>query len=315
MPTMPKRFYKYMSLDVIRLFVITTIILVVVIAFGAAIKPLSSEQLLTGWDTVKYLFLAIVPMLQFAIPFAAAFATTIVLHRLSQDNEIKAMALSGQSYVKLLAPIAIFGLTLTLTLVILTQLIIPRFVGMMANAMTADLPRMLTNSIKQHTPFIQGDLVIWAEDIYLETYEDEERMVLDQVAVSKRDQSGNSSMYLTAAAALIDVQRTPDGTSLFIVTRDAAQWTRDEDGSGILRGARKSRLTHGIDLPSMAQQRPSMLTIFELIQLKEDPNNYPPVDIASSQLHSELLKNEFTEKLEQSFEENQTHLVAIGNRQ
>ena len=187
---MPKRFYKYLIIDVLKQFMITATILVVVIAFGAAIKPLSSDQLLSGWDTVKYLLLALVPMLQFAIPFAAAFATTIVLHRMSGDNEIIAIALSGQSYVKILAPIILFGAVLSLSLVLLTQLIIPKFVGMMASAMTADLPRMLARSIKQHTPFIQGDLVIWAEDIYLDPDNNEERMVLDHVAVAKRDRSG-----------------------------------------------------------------------------------------------------------------------------
>ena len=101
---MPWRFYRYMLFDVLRQFAIAAVILVIVIAFGAAIKPLSSDSLLTGWDTMKYLFLAIIPMLQFAIPFAGAFAVTISLHRMAQDNEFIAMAVSGQSYIRLLAP-------------------------------------------------------------------------------------------------------------------------------------------------------------------------------------------------------------------
>ena len=109
---MPWRFYRYMLVDVLRQFAITAVILVVVIAFGATIKPLSNGGLLTGWDTLKYLALAIVPMLQFALPFAAAFAATICLHRMAQDNEIIAMSVSGQSYTKLLAPMAFLGVYL-----------------------------------------------------------------------------------------------------------------------------------------------------------------------------------------------------------
>ena len=315
--TMPKRFYKYMVIDVLKQFMITVVILVAVIAFGAAIKPMSSEQLLSGWDTLKYLFLVMVPMLQFAIPIAAAFATTLVLHRLSQDNEIKAMALSGQSYVKLLAPIAAFGLTLTLTLVVLTQLIIPHFVGLMARSMTADLPRLLASSIKQHTPFIQGDLVIWAEDIYLDTQEEDERMVLDHVAVAKRNKTGQSEMYLTAAAALVDVHRENDETSLFITTRDVAQWTKEENGAGILRGARKSSLTHGIELPSIASQRPSALSMFELFQLNKNPRKYPPVERASKLLQADFVKQAFLQKIRQEFQRNKKLVLktATGGRE
>ena len=76
-------------------------------------------------------------------------------------------------------------------------------------------------------------------------------------------------MYLTASAALVDVQRKDTQTSLYVMTIDAAQWTRGEDGAGILRGARKSNLTHGIELPSIAHQRPSALTVNELLRLEK----------------------------------------------
>ncbi len=297
MPLIPKRFYTYLILDVLKQFAITALILVVVIAFGAAIKPLSSDQLLSGWDTVKYLLLALVPMLQFAIPFSAAFATTLVLHRMSQDNEIVAIALSGQSYVRILSPVIAFGVCLTVTLVILTQLVIPRFVGMMASAMTADLPRLLTQSIKQHTPFVQGDLVIWAEDIYLDQDNQDERMVLEHVAVAKRDQRGEAEMYLTASAALVDVERVDTASSMYVMAKDATQWTRGEGNAGILRGAKKTKLNQGIELPSIAHARPSSLTMFELFALKGNERRFPEVNQAASSLQTALQKQSILETM------------------
>lgn len=297
MPLLPKRFYTYLILDVLKQFAITALILVVVIAFGAAIKPLSSDQLLSGLDTVKYLFLALVPMLQFAIPFSAAFATTLVLHRMSQDNEIIAISLSGQSYARILSPIIAFGVCLTLTLVVLTQFIIPRFVGMMANAMTADLPRLLTQSIKQHTPFVQGDLVIWAEDIYLDEDNQDERMVLEHVAVAKRDYRGEAEMYLTASAALVDVERVDTASSMYVMAKDATQWTRGEGNAGILRGAKKTNLNQGIELPSIAHARPSSLTMFELIALKRDERKFPEVNQAALNLQTALQKQAILETM------------------
>ncbi len=304
MPLIPKRFYSYLILDVLKQFGITAMILVVVIAFGAAIKPLSSDQLLSGWDTVKYLLLAIVPMLQFAIPFSAAFATTLVLHRMSQDNEITAIALSGQSYVRILSPVIAFGVCLTITLVVLTQLVIPKFVGMMATAMTADLPKLLTQSIKQHTPFVQGDLVIWAEDIYLDQDNADDRMVLEHVAVAKRDKSGEAEMYLTASAALVDVERVDSSSSLYVMAKDATQWTRGEGNAGVLRGAKKTNVMQGIELPSIAHARPSSLSMFELLALTENERAFPEVNHAALHLQSTLEKKTILEAMSSTISNN-----------
>ena len=290
---MPWRFYRYMLVDVLRQFAITAVILVIVIAFGAAIKPLSSDSLLTGWDTMKYLFLAIIPMLQFALPFSGAFAATISLHRMAQDNEFIAMSVSGQSYIRLLAPMAVFGAVLTIVVAILAQSIIPLFIGKMAEAMTADLPRLLTNSIRQHTPFVQGDLVIWAEHITLDTKNNEERMALDQVAVARVDKKGNAKMYFTSAAAIIEIQRVDNQTSLFVDTRDTTQWTRGDDGDGVLRGAREGHLTHAIDLPSLTSQRLTALTRSELLHLKDHPMEYHYVKRAATSLKVALIRQSY----------------------
>ena len=295
---MPWRFYRYMLADVLRQFTITAVILVIVIAFGAAIKPLSSDSLLTGWDTLKYLSLAIIPMLQFALPFAGAFAATICLHRMAQDNEFIAMSVCGQSYIRLLLPMAMFGMVLTLIVAVLAQSVIPMFIGKMAAAMTADLPRLLSNSIKQHTPFVQGDLVIWAEDIYLDTKNNDERMALDHVAVAKIGNDGRAKMYLTAAAAIVDVQRVDNQTSLYVGTRNATQWTRGEGGAGVLRGAREGRLTHPIDLPSLTRQRLTALSRSELIHLKYHPDEYHYVQEAASGLERALVRHTYLQELQ-----------------
>ena len=313
---MPWRFYRYMLVDVLRQFATTAVILVIVIAFGAAIKPLSNDSLLTGWDTMKYLFLAIIPMLQFALPFAGAFAATISLHRMAQDNEFIAMSVSGQSYVRLLAPLAMFGFVLTLVVAVLSQSTIPIFLGKMAQAMTADLPRLLTNSIKQHTPFVQGDLVIWAEDIYLDTTNGDERMALDHVAVAKIDSTGRAKMYFTAAAAVIDVQRVDNQTSLYVGTRDTTQWTRGADGAGSLRGAPEGRLTHAIDLPSLTNQRLSTLTRSQLLHMREHPTEYHVVRRAVTNLNKAIDRNELLDELQQKLHSDGslTFLSATGGR-
>ena len=148
--TMPWRLYRYMLIDMLRQFALTAVVLVIVIAFGAAIKPLSNDSLISPLEAAKFVGFAMIPMLQFALPFAAAFAVTLTFHRLSQDNEIIAMAVSGQSYTRILAPFAAIGLALTLFLGLLTQWVIPSFIGKMTQSLAADMPKMLTRSIQLH---------------------------------------------------------------------------------------------------------------------------------------------------------------------
>ena len=51
--TIPLRLYRYILFEMIRVILITTGVLVTVIAFGAVIKPLAGESLLTAGQAVK----------------------------------------------------------------------------------------------------------------------------------------------------------------------------------------------------------------------------------------------------------------------
>ncbi|MGA1709405.1 MAG: LptF/LptG family permease, partial [Phycisphaerales bacterium] len=80
--------------DLLRTTILVTTVLVTVIAFGAAVRPLA-QNLLGPADLPRFLLLACVPMLQYALPFAAAFATVSVYHRMSVDREVQAMEAAG----------------------------------------------------------------------------------------------------------------------------------------------------------------------------------------------------------------------------
>lgn len=297
---MPWRLYRYMLLDMLRQFALTAAVLVVVIAFGAAIKPLSNDSLISPLDAAKFVGYAMVPMLQFALPFAAAFAVTLTFHRLSQDNEIIAMAVAGQSYSRILAPFAALGLTLTLILGVLTQWVIPSFIGKMAESLTADMPRMLTRSIQQHAPFVQGNLVIWAEQVFLGG-EDGDRIVLDRAAVAKVDSMHRPTMYLTSSATSIDIERNKEESALLVRSKNTVQWTDDGKGAGSTRGAIDSELTHAIGISSENNRRPSTMTRRELLDAEENPSLYPPVNNAAETLRDILILQEYWQSLKLYF--------------
>ncbi len=303
---MPWRFYTYMITNVMKQFVITASILVVVIAFGAAVKPLSSGSLLTAFDTMKYLLLAIVPMLQFALPFAGAFAVTICLHRMAQDNEFIAMSVSGQSYVRLLAPIVVFGLVLTIVVAVLVQSIIPIFMGKMAEALTKDLPRMLAFKIQQHAPFVEENLVIWAEEIHLSPNSDDDLMYLHHVAYAKLGNRGRAEMYLTASGAYVDVIRVENRTSMDVKAEEVTQWERSQDLGGTLRFTEETSLRDAIELPSFSNQSSTALTRSELINLKSNPSEYSTVSESAKRLQSNLIRLTFLDNVKKQLSTNKT---------
>src|SRR4030095_1077226 len=111
-PDMPWLLYRMMLVDLLRVIGLTAGVLVTVIAFGATIKPLTNDRLLEASQTFKYLLAVMLPMLQFALPFAAGFGATLALHRMTADNEIQAMAVSGLSYRRIIVPIIALGLAL-----------------------------------------------------------------------------------------------------------------------------------------------------------------------------------------------------------
>ena len=60
---MPLMLYRYILKDLMRVILLTTVVLVTVIAFGAAIRPLADDQFLGPLQIIKYIMLAIVPPL------------------------------------------------------------------------------------------------------------------------------------------------------------------------------------------------------------------------------------------------------------
>jgi hypothetical protein len=80
----PWTLWRHVAWELLRMFVVTTSVIVTVIAFGAAAKPLADNTI--GADTIlKYVALAMVPMLQFAMPFAAGFETVGVVAAAGPD--------------------------------------------------------------------------------------------------------------------------------------------------------------------------------------------------------------------------------------
>jgi len=199
----PTLFWRYIMLELWRLIALSTFVLVAVIAFAAAIKPLADGKL-TPLEALKFMGLAVVPMLQYALPFAAGFAATLAYHRLSHDNELLAAYSGGISHRSVLAPAAISGLVLSLVLLLLLEQAIPRFLRGMERLITLDAAKMLVNNVANGQAVEMKGRLIYADRATPLTPAPDsgarDELALWGVAAAQLDAQGKVVSYVTAAS-------------------------------------------------------------------------------------------------------------------
>jgi lipopolysaccharide export LptBFGC system permease protein LptF len=285
---MPFLLYRYVLADLARNIILTTAVLVTVIAFGAAIKPLTHEKLLSAAQTLKYICLAIVPMMQFALPFAAGFAATISFHRLTSDNEIVAAAGSGISYRRILTPVIWTGAVLFTIMLILTQSLVPKFYGLMERTVARDLTRIFQASIERGVPFRLGDLQIYADHLVVDTApvdsEADTRLILQRVAAAETDGDGRIVRDVTAEQAVVDVYREAGRTILKLVMTNTVSYRPD---AGELIGAPQF-MPSAIVVPSIVSDNTGAMTRGELLKLRADLDRHASVRVARQELAARL---------------------------
>ena len=80
---------------------------------------------LSALTIFEYLFLNLAWIVALAVPMAVLIATLMAFGRMSEDNEINAMRASGISFMSILKPALIFGLTICLSLTYFNNYILP----------------------------------------------------------------------------------------------------------------------------------------------------------------------------------------------
>ncbi|MFM8643284.1 MAG: LptF/LptG family permease, partial [Phycisphaerales bacterium] len=207
--------WRHVAWEVFRTFVVTTSIIVTVIAFGAAAKPLADNSI--GADTVlKYVSLAMVPMLQYAMPFAAGFAATIVMHRFAGDNELVAMGASGLRHRTVLAPVLVLGVVLLVIMTWLVNAVVPRFWGLMRDTVAQDAAAVFVSAVERGEALDAGELTIYADAVEVEPGPPDtgavQRLKLAGVAAVQRGRDGAGTAEFVSERAIVDVHRREGAT-------------------------------------------------------------------------------------------------------
>lgn len=270
--------------ELARLVLLATAVLVCVIAFAAAVKPLADGKL-TGGDALRFIGFIIPPMLAYALPFAAGLASTLVYHRLATDNEMTAAQAGGISLRMLLLPALITGLFLSGVLALLNEQLIPRFLQQATRLVTVNVPRYLAMQIPKGTGVeLAPGLHVIADQAH-HNYEAEygvDHVVLARMMAVKTD--GNGKITQEVAAPRADLWFYPPGARegegegnelapVFIRMSNAMVIDKSVNNAYV-----KDRVEGTYQIPSPTKTDPKFLTFGELRELREYPERMNWVD-------------------------------------
>jgi len=286
---MPLRLYKHSVAELLRVILFTAVLLAVVTAFGAVIKPLAGDAPISAGQALKYVGLSLIPMMQYALPFAAGFGATIVLHRMVTDNEVQAMAVVGLRYRTILTPVMAIGVLFVLIMVLLVQVAIPRVYAVMGRVLAGDITALLSHAVDHGKPVRFGDMEIWAESMRVlpnpADSEADERIELRRMVAAKIGPGGGIESDVSAAGAVLDLYEREGIVLIRLAMDDAVSW---DSAAGNLRGFPRLEPTHAVPVPLPERTEPMAMTRAELLAVDADPSRYPAIHRLYETLADEL---------------------------
>ncbi len=321
----PWTLYRYVLREILKVGSLTCAVLVGVISFAAAIRPLS-DGLLPPSALIRFVGFTAPTVLGFALPFAGAFAATIVFSRMAQDNEVLACSAGGISHRKLLTPVLLLGLVLAGVLYALSTTVVPRFYKAAESVVRSDVVSILAAKLNQREPYEirpeggKSMYALFADSATL--FQPEElpelaaipggdlvRQVvqLRGVALGELDRKtripGPAS---TAARATVYVSEVPgrDDSALSGVLRDVVRF--DPATQDYLRVERVPLGPYVV--PSPLSDDIKFFSGAELRRLAVEPERYDEVADAMDQLTSALA----TERLRREIEASGSTITLLG---
>jgi lipopolysaccharide export LptBFGC system permease protein LptF len=313
---MPVRLWRYIAADLWRRLLITAAVLVTVIAFAITIPPLADGKL-TPLDAIKFMALATVPMLAYAVPFAAGFASTLVYHRIAQDNEAAAAHAGGIGHRSLLAPALASGVALAVLLGVISDQAIPRFLRSMERYVRLDIAEWMIVQLGLGNAFEFGGTLLAAEAVRALDPRDvpgandaQSVVALTRPAILFLNADDSVRTAATAEIAWLVVRPTPspwegpdagagtgaDGDPRFgsIVTLIAQNYRAAGDDS-IIRS--ESRFRYDIAVPPVIGDDPKFFTFAELAELRRHPERFDFIDEFRHRLALRTAAVEFLESV------------------
>ncbi|MEQ8317551.1 MAG: LptF/LptG family permease [Phycisphaerales bacterium] len=289
----------HISLELWRHVLLITAVLVLVTAFGASVQHYAKGQL-TAFDTLKFMGLAAVPMLAYAIPFSGALAGTLAYHRMAQERELMAAQAGGMSLLALLAPAIVTGVVLTATLGVLSEQVIPRFLQRMGEVASGQAAGLISRTIERGEAVQVEGFLLYADQVFTPEVDQpgvQAHLVLLGAHLVKLDPEGAMASWGAAERADLFVMKPREITEADLVGPDEPPGAPGERVSEVIYRVRDAvgdagRLADGkvgefqdtLFMPGGAGDRPKFLTWGEMRSAYQNPDPLGPIDAARRDL-------------------------------
>ena len=280
LPRPPRLIWRLLAAELAKGVLLSTGAIVLVVAFGATVKPIA-EGSIGALDAVKFMAVATVPMLQYALPFGAGMAATLGYHRFASENEATAAAAGGVSHAALIAPALAAGLALGLALLALTGTVSPRFTRTLESIVTRDAASSIVRQIERGES-VQIDDVILHADRAFQVGADPDTGAIDYfilegvVAAAVDGASGELSADVAASRA--DVWLYPaeqDGEEVVAVYMVVGGGVAKQRGEALI-SLRKTEFGPWI-IPGALGDDLDYMTDPQLAAVAENPESFRPV--------------------------------------
>ncbi|MCC7205106.1 MAG: LptF/LptG family permease [Phycisphaeraceae bacterium] len=298
---MPWTLYRYILKDLLKLFAICALSLVAVISVASSLQPLSQGLLRPG-TFLKFVYYTAPMMLQFAAPFAVAFAATATFSRLKNDNEILAACAAGLSYRTLLVPVLFVGLLLTLALFTASNWWIPRFYQHREQLLFTEDPEVLLNLINRGQPIRLEDWLVYADhaeegvippQALASAVPPKRRLTLHGFAGNRTDDQGRLRAEVTAESADVYVFVHEGQTWMTVRLRNVMLFHPDE---GVLLASDDFELQRQRIVSSLRDD-PQFLSLPELRRLGRQPERFGNIHRARRELYFSMMDQELLRQM------------------
>jgi len=283
----------HISFELWRHVLLITAVLVLVTAFGATVQHYAKGQL-SAVDTLKFMGLAAIPMLAYAVPFSGALAATLTYHRLAQDREMMAAQASGMSLAALLGPAIVTGLVLTATMGVLSEQVIPRFLQRMSEVASGQAAGLISRAIERGEAVQVEGYLLFADRVFMPEVNQpgvQAHLVLLGAHLVNLDEQGEMESWGAAERADLWVMQPREITEADLIDPNEAPGApgdrvseiiyrvREAVGdAGVLAEATVGEFTDTWYMPSGGGDSPKFFTWGEMRAAYHDPDPLGPID-------------------------------------
>lgn len=276
---MSKTLFWYLFRDLIRVFLLATLVLAGIMSFGGLLRPLTRHGL-DLWQVIQMVLYLMPAMMTYSIPIASLFATTIVYGRLSADNELTACRAAGISYFSVAMPALAMGIIISLGSLLFLSYVVPHFSLSVQRVMYANVAKYIANEIERshELKLVRGGTIIFAQGAYVPPPQegDIQTVVLvgPTIVTEGRDDSDPEvrvpRSFAMARQATLRIRQHDD---------DQMQFDADLDG-GVAFGRQGTNRPEGgvaqthigpIPVPSLIDENVKLMNIERIKQLAAEP--------------------------------------------